>query len=321
MNSSTTFASRAVPNMPRAAFAGAVVVFLLLPGCMQAPSEPDAADDGPTEPEILAERPVWEPGYTWHWVGADVERNSRMIPNHVNLTVLRPFEIEGRSGWLAAKGRSVSGGMSGGAAMEHRDPDFVHGEHLGIQLLAINLTPREPGECLEYGVSGFWSPPFLVFPLVAGKRWNGTERLTQFFDGRTGMFHQEAVVIGRDPITVQGVRYEDAVRIEQRYWISAEERGDEASPANHSLYTQPTVIHYSATARHIVRVVYGLETWAPWPPGRRVPAGYFWSAEQGFGAYFELRAADLTPKPPSTPEEETYWWTHDPYVMERGCAS
>jgi hypothetical protein len=305
--------------MDRNAVAAGLLVLLLLAGCTRQEFSDEAS---PADLEILAERPLWEPGYTWHWVGTDDETYSgKKLPNHVNLTVLRPFDLEGRSGWLAAIGRSVAGGKSGGAAMADSDPEFLDGEHLGIQGIAINLTPREPGECLEYQMRGFRSPPFLLFPLVAGKRWNGTERLTQFFDGRTGTFHLEAVVIGRDPITVQGVRYDDAVRIEYRYWVTAEERGDKASLPNQSLYANSTVMHYSPTARHVVKAVYAMERPTISPPGGRLPAAYFWDADHGSSAYLELKKAVLAPRAPSTLEEETYWWTRDPYVMERGCST
>ncbi len=290
--------------------ASTLIALVVLSGCLQA---------GPGNDGILAEKPTWEPGYFWEW---------KLLPDSdnpgattiVNQTLLRSITLPvyrgpERTGWLAIWN------SDGGHAP---DSEFFDPNHLGNQGLG---AMNSDNGCIQYYLRGNTSPPFLEFPLVAGKKWNGTERLLQAVDSRKGLYHEEGKVVGRESITVQGTRYDDAVRIEFRYWITAEENGDVASPPGHPFYAQPTVMYYSPTARHVVKLHiptgeirdFGL-------PGMRL-TGRMWDSDTPIGdgtpgTTLELTRAEFTPKPPTDILQETRIFSADytycEYNLEHG---
>jgi hypothetical protein len=294
--------------MMRSSLPALLVCLALLPGCIQEVQK---------EPEILAERPVWETGYSWHWIvtpgwGEALKKFGwdEKSPAPVNLTLLRPITLEGRSGWLGAFDRPPTGDA----------PNFYDPTHLGEQ--GIGVYRSDETSCVEYYLRGNTSPPFLDFPLIKGKTWNGTEKLKYPIEGNTGTFHLEAKVIDREPITVRDAHYGDAVRVEFRYWITANENPKDASPSDHPLYTQPTVMHYSPSARHVVKAVYGGGPFGIGVPGFRLPAGVWTlSAEEGAPQpTAELVKLDLTAKPPTNIIQETKQFIGSPSVCEHNMS-
>jgi len=234
--------------------------------------------------------PEWKPGYTWTWHSSadDGER----YPVLLRMEVLRYEKISSLEGWL------VDWNVTGASTWLIPTPELVNATTMASHAVAMHF-PYFLNSCPEFGIIGHPPPDFLRFPLTPGKSWVDSERLLTATDGRLGTFYLQAKVIGPEPITVAGKRYDDAVRVEHIYWVASEKEGDRPTKPDATLTKEPTVFHYSPSVQNFVRVETPTSGAFYSPPGERVSAYTFDMLPDGFGL-LELTSAKLIERPPDT---------------------
>ena len=288
---------------PRMRWVAVVLLVAFLAGCLSGsgndkPVKP-VGPVGPVTPvhEWEVPFPDLKPGYTWEW--DMVEDGQSTSPSgkrqYAVVRLLREFEIEGSTGWLA----DYHGSRSPPNARMLRD-DSLAENHVRFGNINERLCT------VDYGQNGLDpAAKRLDFPLWPGKTWNDTERMSNQVDitSKKGIVEVRGKVIGHEPISTPYGQIADAIRVELT-WAFFDTGGNPYFP-DAVLTQQPTILHYSPSLMTIVKEE---------RPYDRVPESpfdrpnYQWLDDEVATApqFVTLARVDLTEQPPTTPGEGDY---------------